>query len=595
MSQLAEHFGEARSYEFGPFRVDAANRLLLRTGVIVPLTSKVFDILLVFVQNSGRLLDKDDLMREVWPDSFVEEGNLARNVSTLRKALGASPNEHQYIVTVPGRGYRFVARVKESNGAALDEFTSAESAEEKFKVSSIAVMPFVNVGSDPDTEYLAEGITESLINQLSRLPNLKVKSRNSVFRYKGRETDAQTVGRELGVRAVLMGRIVQRGEIMSVSIELVDARDNSHLWGEQYERKLADVLLVQREITQKITERLRLQLTDSERQLVNNHYTESAEAYQLYVKGRYLLNKWSEPDLKKAVEYFEQAITVDPTYAQAYSGLADCYTSMSGAGLLPPSESMPKAEAAVVKALQIDDSLAEAHNSFGIVRHQYYWDWVAAEREFKRAIELNPTYAEAHRYYAIFLGTVGRLDEAIAETERAQQLDPISLSIGYQLGWYLRMAGRYDEAITQFRRLIELDATSVDAYFEMALAYEQKRMFAEAITSYTQRLLLTDQPELAAAFEKVYAVSGYDAAINLLYQELNNISDAARKRGEYVSGDYQIINYAHLGDKDRTFESLEQAYKERHPIVLSLKVNRDFEFLRTDARFADLVQRIGLP
>jgi TolB-like protein/DNA-binding winged helix-turn-helix (wHTH) protein/Flp pilus assembly protein TadD len=687
MSQLTRQSEEAHCYEFGLFRVDAANRLLLRSGEVVPLTSKVFDILLVFVQNSGRLLDKDEVMREVWPDSFVEEGNLARNVSTLRKALGENPHEHQYIVTVPGRGYRFVARVRESesNGDALvveerirariiaDEEVEAgdESAPpglhdsaglvrsdepaaletnlslatqdattkathstaragqligrlarhrlsvllgaaaliiaasvaayfyvarggkvtaDRAAINSVAIMPFVNVGADPNMEYLSDGITESLINHLSLLPHLKVKSRNSVFHYKGRELDAQAVGRELDVQAVLTGRIVQRGDDLSIGVELVDARDNTHLWGEQYERKLSDVLSVQREITQEIAEKLRLPLTETEQKLVNKGYTENAEAYQLYLKGRYFWNKRTHEGLKKGIEYFDQAIERDPNYALAYSGLSDSYNGLTQFRGLSPDEAMPKAKAAALKALEMDDSLAEAHASLAQVKKNYEWDWTGAEVEFKQAIKLNPNYASARQWYAMFLSAVGRHDEALTEIRRAKELDPVSLMINTSEGWILFCARRYDPAIKQLRKTIELDPNFANAHFKLAMVYEAKGMYDEAAEEYLKDDLLSGRrQEEVALLRAAYAASGWEGYCRAQLKLLKE-----RSEREYVSTEYFVLTSLQLREREQAFEWLQKAYEERSAMLVNLKIHPRFDIIRSDPRFADLLWRMNL-
>ena len=687
MSQLNRQLEEMHSYEFGPFRVDAANRLLLRSGEVVPLTSKVFDILLVFVQNSGRLLDKDEVMREVWPDSFVEEGNLTRNVSTLRKALGESPHEHQYIVTVPGRGYRFVPCVRESgsNGDALlvkermrarivteeeigagdesvppglpdraslmrsDELAARETnvslaaqtvttqaahspthtgrltgrlaqhrlvivlgaaaliiaasvvaylyvarggkmTADQGAINSVAVMPFVNVGADPEMEYLSDGITESLINQLARLQNLKIKSRNSVFHYKGREVDAQAVGRELGVQAVLTGRIVQRGDALSISVELVDARDNSQLWGEQYERKLADVLAVQRAITQEITEKLRLPLAGADQNLVNKRYTENAEAYQLYLKGRYFWNKRTGAALQKAVEYFNQAVAKDPAYAQAYAGLADCYSLYSTYEVSSGNDSFPKAEEAAMKALALDDTLAEAHTSLAFVSYHYEWDWARAEREFKRAIELNPNYATAHHWYGEYLGVVGRFDEAVAEYRVALQLDPLSFVVNLDLGWDFYLARRYDDAIAQYRKALEFEPNSPIVHSILSQAYEQQGKYAEAADEYLKALQAEGfNTQQLTPLKAAFAASGHEGFLRAKLAWWR-----VRAQKYHVQPVDVAQNYASLHKKAEAFTWLQKAYAERSADMVFLKTSSAYDNLRDDSRFTDLLRRMNL-
>jgi TolB-like protein len=347
------------TYEFGPFLIDEGERVLRRHGQLVPLTPKVFDILLVLVQNSGRVLTKNEMMNLVWPDTTVEESNLARNVSTLRKALGNGPDEHEYIETIPWRGYRFIAKVR-------------QSSDERAAIDSLAVLPFLNESADPTTDYLADGITESLINQLSRVASLKVMSRNSVLRYKTAEAkesfpDSRTIGRELGVRAVLTGRIREVDGILIVSVELIDAANNTHLWGSQYNREHSDILALQNSLSQQIAEVLRVRLTSSEKLELVKRQTESSEAYHLYLKGRFYWNKLTADGVGKGIELFKEAIQKDPNYALAYTGLLDGYTYLNN-----PVE----ARKAAVKALELDPTLGEAHASLGFFSFLYDWDWL---------------------------------------------------------------------------------------------------------------------------------------------------------------------------------------------------------------------------
>jgi non-specific serine/threonine protein kinase len=380
-------------------------------------------------------------------------------------------------------------------------------------IDSIAVLPFANANGDPDTEYLSDGITESLINSLSQLPSLRVMSRNSVFRYKGRQTDAQAAGHELGVRAVLTGRVVQRGDNLSISTELVDARDNSHLWGEQYNRRLADLLSLQEDISKDVTEKLRLRLTGEDQKRLTKRYTQNTEAYQLYLRGRYEWNKRTQDSVKKSIEYFNQAIEKDPNYALAYAGLADVYNVAAGYLDLSPKEIFPRARAAATKAVEVDDTLAEAHSALAMVK-AHDWDWAGAEREFQRAIQLNPGYATAHYFYGYAdLCPMGRFEEAIAELKIAVELDPFSGIINTNLGGTLYYARKYDEAIAQCRKTLEIDPNFALAHVALAGVYEQKGMYEEALAEL-QKLKLPPnnlsrlEPEGIAQMRQAYAVSG---------------------------------------------------------------------------------------
>ena len=334
-------------------------------------------------------------------------------------------------------------------------------------VDSLAVLPFTNVSADPESEYLSDGITESLINSLSQLPNLKVRSRNTVFHYKGQAADAQKIGRELGVRALLSGRVVHHGSELSVSVELIDTHDDSHIWGAQYSRKLSDIIALPEEIARDTAEKLRLRLNGSEQKQLTKNYATNSEAYRLYLQGRYYWNQRTAEGLQQGSEYFNQVISKDPNYAPAYTGLADCYALLNVYNVVPATDVYPKAQAAAARSLELDESLAEAHTSLAFVRYRYYWDWAQAEQHFKRAIELKSDYATAHQWYSALLAASGRHNEAIAEARRAHELEPFSLTIYADLVRHLYYARRYDEAITECRKLIELDQKFARGHVEL--------------------------------------------------------------------------------------------------------------------------------
>ena len=343
-----------------------------------------------------------------------------------------------------------------------------------------SVLPFQNVGSDPNTEYLSDGLTESIIYSTSRLSSLKVIPRSSVFRYKSQEVDPQTAGHQLGVSAVMTGRVIQRGDDLSISAELIDVRDNRLLWGRQYTRKMADILAVQEEIAKEISEKLRT-LTNEEKKQLAKRYTDNAEAYQLYLKGRYYWNKRTRDGYKKATENFEQAIDKDPSYALAYAGVADCYNVLPSYGILSPKESFPKGRAAATRALELDDKLAEAQTSLAYVKYQYEYDWREAENEFKRALELNPNYATAHQWYALEIAGMGRSDEGIQEIKRAQDLDPLSLIANVNAGWIYYFARQFDQAIEQDRKSLEMDPNFARGHWAISEPLEQEQRYEEAI------------------------------------------------------------------------------------------------------------------
>jgi eukaryotic-like serine/threonine-protein kinase len=477
-------------------------------------------------------------------------------------------------------------------GVGLGLYLHARNTE--VALESIAVLPFQNPSTDADSEYLSEGLAESLIYRLSQLPNLKVSPTSSVFRYKGKEIDPIKVGQELGVNAVLSGRIVQRGDQLTISAELVDVRYNKLLWGEQYDRKMSDLLAMQREIAREIVEKLKLKVSGEEKGLAK-HYTDSNEAYQLYLKGRFYWNKRTEEGMQKSLEYFQQAIEKDPNFALAYSGLADAYSLLGAqdavAGGIPPTEVLPKAKAAALKALEIDDTLAEPHVSLAHVKYYYDRDWPAAEREFKRAIELNPNYPVAYHWYAVYLMSAGRLDEALAQSRRAQELDPLSLPINMTLGWVLLIARQYDQSVEQLRKTLEMDPNFIQTHHRLGLVYEQEGKYDEAIAEFRQVLNLSaGKPLGIAALAHAYALAGKRGEAQ---KELAELLEMSKQR--YVSPASIAIIYAALGNKDQAFAWAEKAVEGRDLTLVRLKVDPRFDSLRSDPRFADLVRRVGFP
>ena len=458
-------------------------------------------------------------------------------------------------------------------------------------IDSVAVLPFVNASTDPDAEYLSDGITESLIGQLSQIPQLRIMARSTVFRYKGRNIDPQKVGRDLNVRAVLTGRVSERGETLTVSMELMDVTDGSELWGEQYNRKLADILAVQEDIAREITNKLRLRLKGEEEKRLTRHFTENTEAYQLYLKGRYYWNKRTPDGIQKAIEYFQEAIEKDPSYALAYAGLADCYHVP--ANPLPPRQRMPQAKAAAMKALELDNTLVEAHTTLARVLFAYDWDWSGAEKEFKRAIELNPRYSPAQQWYGEYLSATARLREANAEGKRAQELEPLSLIINFNVALTFYFSRNYDQAIDQFQKTLELDANFPPPHTYLPAAYEQKGMFEEAIAGFQRAITVTkgaDKILAMASLGHVYAVSGRKTEARKMLAELQRLSEHS-----YVPAHDVALVYAGLGEKGKAFAWLDKAYEEHSFNLSHLKVEPRFDSLRSDPHFADLLRRIGLP
>ena len=586
-----------RIYEFGTFRLDTGERLLLRDGETVPLTPKVFDTLVVLVQKSGHVVGKDELMNEVWADSFVEESNLTQNIFVLRKVLGENRNGRSYIETVSKRGYRFVASVREladNNDDLAKEDRSvpriiSEATEEDDALNSLAVLPLTNASENPDAEYLADGITESIINSLSQLPRLRVMARSTVFRYKTKDIDPRQVGQVLGVRVVFVGRVLQIGDSLIVRTELVDVANGWQLWGEQYNRKLVDILVLQEDIAREISEKLKIKLTGEEKRRLVKRHTDDSEAYRLYLKGRYYWNKYTKEGLTKAIEYFNQSIELDPRYALAYAGLADAYYRLSNA-YLPPKEVMPKARTAAMKAVEIDDTLVEAHASLGMIKMYHDWDWAGAEREYKRAIDLDPRSPLGYHRYGTYLQLLGRFDEANASFEQARQLDPLSLLVNSLLALGLYISRHYDRSIEQYQRTLDMDPNFLMARLGIGFPYEQKGMYEEAIAAFQMGRILSDDlgAEALGSLGHAYAVSGQRQEAEDVLAELQK-----RSKQDYVAP-YNIARiYAGLGEKELALESLERAFEERSERLTWLKVDPQLDSIRSDARFRDLMQRVG--
>ncbi|HSQ21130.1 MAG TPA: protein kinase [Blastocatellia bacterium] len=457
-------------------------------------------------------------------------------------------------------------------------------------IDSLAILPLMNAGEDPETEYLADGITESIINNLSRLPKLRVMARSTVFRYKGKPVDPQRVGQELGVRATLAGRVLQRGNLLIIRAELVDAHDGSHLWGEQYSRKLSDIFTIEEEISREISDKLRFRLSGAQKKQLTKRYTENTHAYQLYLKGRFYWNKRTQDGLTRGIEYFQKAIKRDQRYALAYSGLADSYNILASYSALSPKEAFPKAKEAATRALELDDKLAEAHASLAFVKFGYDWDWVEADRGFKRAIQLNPGYSSAHNFYAVILPALGRFNEAFAQIKSAQDLDPLSLPINTNLGWILYLARRYEESIQQYLKTIELDDGFALAHRRLAQTYQQSQRYSEADAEFRKALALSGEDvELLSARGHFYATVGENDKADQVLRQLEGFA-----RSRYVPAYLVARIHVGCGNFDRGFELLEQAREERYGYLAYLKVEPMWDDIRGDPRFEELVNSVGI-
>jgi serine/threonine protein kinase/tetratricopeptide (TPR) repeat protein len=458
-------------------------------------------------------------------------------------------------------------------------------------IDSIAVLPFVNVGADPNAEYLSEGVTESLTNSLSELPHLTVMSRSAVLRYAGRDTDPQTAGRELKVQAVLSGRVVQRGDALSISVELVDVAKNSHIWGEEYNRKLADVLAIQEGITRDISDKLRRKLSGEVEKRLAKRSTANPEAYRLYLQGRYYSEKFTKDGLAKGIDYFHQAIDLDPNYALAYTGLSFAYSDGQDDFFAAPRESMPKATEAAKKALELDETLPEAHFEMGKIHYWYDFDWSAAEQELKRAVQLGPNYAQAHAYYGWYLVSVGRFAEGIEESKRAEQLDPLSIENTTIVGQNLYFARHYDQAIDRLRTTLDMDPNYWLARVFLGLAYEADGDLPRALAECQQASKI--QTDIVWPLAELGHVSARSGKKHEAEEILRQIRD--RSKQSYVPAYNLAEVYVGLGEKEQALALLEKAYADRSMFLTFLKIDPQLDSLHSEPSFKDLLRRVGLP
>jgi serine/threonine protein kinase/tetratricopeptide (TPR) repeat protein len=457
-------------------------------------------------------------------------------------------------------------------------------------INSLAVLPFVNAGGDPGSDYLGDGIAESLINSLSQLAKLRVVPRGKAFRFRNRDADAEEVGRQLNVRAVLTGKVVERGENLIIQVDLVDVLTDSQLWGHRYQGRLSEILTVQEEISQEVSTKLGLQPAAEDRGRLTRRYTQNTEAYQLYLKGRYYWNRRTAHTLKKAVDYFERALEKDSHYALAYAGLADCYVVYSSYLVLPPLEAYPKAEEAAQKALAIDESLAEPHAALAFSKGQYDRDWTGAEKEFQRAIELNPGYATAHQWYGNLLEATGRLDEALVEMTRAQELEPLSLIINALVGRTLYFRRQFDESIEQLQKTIEMEPNFATAHSYLGKVYQEKGLYPEAIAEFQAGLKLApEDPQLLGCMGHIYAKLGKRAEA---LQKVNELLELSHRR--YVWPFEIGLIYAGLDDMERAFEWMERAVEDHASPVFWLKVDPRVDSLRNNPRFRAMLEGMGL-
>ena len=639
-----------RFYEFANFRIDVAKHRLLKDGEPLPVTPKAVEILLLLAQNSGRIVEKDELMAAIWPDTVVEESNLTQTVYVLRKILGQDASGEKFIQTIPKRGYRFLHELRavadESDLIVKHQTTSrtdireevnpaeqallpqghgpkhrslepririalrfmlplsaavlvttliffywnhkSSSRENRPSIRSIAVLPFQSIGVPESDSYLGLGLADALIGRLGNLKQIQVRPTSAVRVYATPPTDLKLVGRQLKVDAVLEGNIQRVGDRIRVTVQLVNVADGAQLWSRQFDEQLTDMLGIEDAISTKITGSLATELTDQEQKQLAKRYTTNPEAYQAYLKARYYYNKGTAEGWQRTLQYFNEAIEKDPNFALAHAGLADAYQRMASV-YLPATEAEPLARSAALRALQLDDTLYEAHLQLGLVKLYYDWDWQASDIEFSRAIELNPNYVEGHSWRGLYLMCMGRFDEAIAEMKQAEQLDPVSLPARTMVGWAYYHARRFDEAIKVHQATLDMDPNFEWAHQSLGWAYVQKGSYKEAIDELKRARELLDSSFNVAGLGYAYAMAGNQ---NEAQKSLTELID--RSKREHVPLYLIALLYGALGQKQEALASLEEAFKTRAGQLIYLRTDPRLDVLRSEPGFKSLLQRINL-
>lgn len=631
---MATQPGSSPVVRFADFDFDMRTGELRRNRTSLKLQPQPAKVLALLVSRPGEIVTRQDLAQQVWgSETFVDfEQGLNFAIRQIRSALEDDAEHPQFLETLPKRGYRFTAsvigaapsqieipapslaplpprrRLLLRYGLAFMTIAAAaltlaltldwghlrqrlsNRATSAPRIESLAVLPLHNLSHDPEQEYFSDGMTDELITDLAKFGGLRVTSHTSVERYKDTRQPLPEIARELGVDAVVEGTVTRSGDRVRITAQLIDGRSDRHLWAESYERDLRDVLALQNEVSGDIAKEIQIKVTNPEKSPLASARPVSPEAHEAYLKGRYFWNKRSEEGVRKGIDYFEQATGIDPNYAVAYAGLAESYIVLNGHRFLPPTQAFPKVHAAALKALELDESLAEAHSSLGSYRWEYEWDKSGAEKEFRRAIELNPSYATAHAWYAEELAALGRGDQALAEIERAREVDPLSLPVSVVAGWILYVERDNDQAIDQFQRTLELDSNFAIAHLYLGRAYVQKGNLEQAIVeAQTATRLSGSHPFYMAWLGYAYARAGNrNEALRILHQ-LKVISGK-----KYVASHDVAAIYVGLGEKSKAIAWLNKGYDEHSYTVLQLGVEPEFDSLRSDPRFQDLVQRVGL-
>ncbi|HZQ50725.1 MAG TPA: winged helix-turn-helix domain-containing protein [Bryobacteraceae bacterium] len=620
-----ESSASGRIFRFGAFEFCVETRELRKHGLRIKLSGQPASVLAMLVERPGEVITREELRKRLWPDgTYVDfEHSVNTAVKRLRQALGDSADAPRFIETLARNGYRFIAPVSQAAqpstrvsilprgrphagvraprvlvpfailsvvvGVLAGLHEKGRPPVAPGPIRSLAVLPLANLSGDPGQEYFAEGVADVLRQDLEGIRALRVVSRTSSMYYRGSHKPLPDMARQMDVDAVVDGSVLRSGNRVRISVELIQAANDTRLWGDTYDRDLKDVFALQSEVARRIADEIQVTLTPHDRARLAHLPTPDPDAYLAYSKGRFFWNRRTEVDLKRAIGYFQQAIAKDPNYALAYDGLADCWLPLGWYAYMAPADTFPQAKAAVRKALALDDSLAEAHTSLAFVTLYYDRDWAGAEQEFRRAIDLNPNYANGHHWYAEFLSLVGRHKEAIAESERARELDPLSTIINTWVGSRYFFARHYDEAIEQYRNAVEMDPSFVPVHLVLGHAFEQKHLYAEAIAELERAVTLSGgSPVYRASLAHAYGVSGRRDEARKLFDDLRNLS----KRRHVSSYDLALAALG-VGAIDQSFSLLARAVDERSPRVAFLTVDPRFDGLRSDARFKALMVRIG--
>ena len=617
-------------YEFGPFRVDPSERLLLRDGLPVSVTIKAFDTLLFLIQRRTHLVEKSELMRAVWADSFVEEGNLAVTISMLRKALGDEGAERKYIQTVAKRGYRFICDVRETLAAepplpvATGPENSVSSHGERPQrrllilgvgavclaslaaaivvvrsralrggpagIRSLAVLPLQLLNSEATPEYLGLGIADAVITKLGSTGQIVVRSTTAVTKYQHAQADPLAIGREQQVDAILSGHIEALPGRVRVTVQLLRVADGNLLWADTFEDDPQHLFDLEDEVAQGTARAMAVRLSGGAKMRLARPDTRDSKAYELYLEGRYFWSKRSAEGLRRSIDYFQRATAEDQQYAQAYAGLADAHAMLGAFGVEPIQEAYPGAKQAALKALRLDDSLAEAHASLGMISFFYEWNWPQAEREFRHAIALNPNYPMARDWYALNLATLGRNPEALNEVLRAEELDPLSLTVNTHVGRVNYLGRRYDRAIEAFRKVVDLDPGFARTYMRLGMVYAAQGDFSSAIRQFQEarRLNVPDSALLDGLLGYAEGFSGNKVQARNILEKL-----AERSRHEYVPSFGMALVCVGLGDRDGVFQWLERAYEDHSTYMVYMKTDPLLDPVRSDPRFTQLLHKLG--